>query len=169
MAMENDDTLIELASIVSNGNEQVIRDVTMLVRVPEVFVEAHKEWYESTFADSVDDDNADIIDVFTSWLVEAHVGAIVGWNAKPQTIVGQLSELEDTLSYPLHIDDIEFTGNEKTGEFLDLLGNYLEDKKFGLYRLDIDADSFLLLVVRDEDEDDFSRDVANLGLEGHMH
>jgi len=169
MAMENDDTLIELASIVSNGNEQVIRDVTMLVRVPEVFVEAHKDWYESLFAESADDDNAEIVDVFTSWLVEAHVGASVEWDAKPSAIAGKLSELEATLGYPLGIDNLDFTGNEQTGEFLDMVGNYLELKKFGLYRMDIDADSFLLLIVRDEDEDDFMRYMAELGLEGHRH
>jgi len=169
MATENDDTLIELATIVSNGNEHVVRDVTLLVRAPEAFVETHQDWYESLFADSADDDNADIVDVLTSWLVESHAGAWIDRHAQPRQIVAQLSEVEATLGCPLHIDELEFTGEEETEEFLDLIGTDLESKGFGLYRLDIDNDAFLLFIVRDEDEAVFTRDITELGLEGYMH
>jgi len=169
MAMENDDILIELATIASNGNEGVVRDVTLLVRQPEVFVEAYQEWYESVFADSADDDNADIVDVFISWLVKCHVGASIDVNAKPGDIVAHLWEMEAALGCSLHIDELEFTGDEKTEEFLDIVGTNLEAEGLGLYRMDADPDTFLLLVVRDENEDSFVRDMADLGLEGHMH
>jgi len=169
MAMKNDDILIELAAIVSNGNEGVVRDVTQLVRDPAGFVEAHKDWYESECADSADDDNADFTDVFTYWLVESHVGALIERDTEPGTIRRKLSEMETVLGYPLHISQLDFTGEEEIGELLDLIGTDLESEGFGLYRMDIDADSSLLLIVRDEDEDAFTRYMAELGLEGHRH
>ena len=169
MAMKNDDILIELAAIVSNGNEGVVRDVTQLVRDPAGFVEAHQDWYESEFADSADDDNADFTDVFTYWLVESHVGALISRDTEPGTIRKKLSEMETTLGYPLYISQLDFTGEEEIDELLDLIGTDLESEGFGLYRMDIDADSSLLLIVRDEDEDAFTRDIAELGIEGHRH
>jgi len=168
MGMEND-ALIELADIVSNGNDQVVSDITLLVRDPATFVEAHNRWYESTFAGSVDDDNADIVDVFTSWLVESHIGAYIDRNAKPAAILSKLSGIEATLGLSLHLTELTFTGDEETTELLDLVGTDLESEGCGLYRLDVDADGFLLFIVRDEVEDRFMSDVANLGFEGHMH
>ena len=169
MATENDDILIELAAIVSNGNEDVVRDVTQLVRDPAGFVDAHKDWYESQFADSADDDNADFTDVFTYWLVEAHAGALISRDTVPGTIRRKLSEMETTLGYPLHISQLDFTGEEDITELLDLIGTDLESEGFGLYRMDIDADSSLLLIVRDQDEETFTRYMAELGIEGRRH
>jgi len=166
--MENDDILIELADIVSNGDERVVRDVTLLVRQPEVFVEAYQDWYESQFADS-DDDNADIVDVFTSWLVELRIGASIDVNAAPKDIIEKLTQMQDTLGYSLGIENLSFTGDERTTDFLDLVGTHLESTGFGLYRMDVEPDNYLLFIVRDEAEDDFMRDVASLGLDGHMH
>ena len=169
MAMENDDILIELAAIVSNGNDNVVRDVTGLVRDPAGFVEAHKDWYESEFADLADDDNADFTDVFTYWLVESHVGALISRDTEPGTLRRKLSEMEMTLGYPLHVSQLDFTGEEEIDELLDLIGTELESEGFGLYRMDIDADSSLLLIVRDKDEDTFTPYMAELGLQGHRH
>lgn len=148
--------LVEMASIISRHNKDVIADFSELVQDDDAFCEKHMEWCEEML-DCVDpqDRHTRLLVIFAYWLTgydtDFKYGAYIDWKEEPEEITGNLQKALDNLEYPTNIEEITFGENEDTFESLKIINSHLRKQGYTLVILDTNSDCYHLFVTMQED------------------
>ncbi len=147
---KGNENIIELATIISNNDSQVIEDITLLVTDYQGFLGKYKKWCE-TMCMSYDYNNDTIKEALTFWLcgyeTEYNYGAYIDWKAETEDILHFLKLAIEKLGYPLELDNIKFTGEEDTAQALQLINENFMRSGYTLFNLDLGSDSYNLFIT----------------------
>jgi len=160
--------LPEMADIISNGNQQVISDIALLVHNWATFIFEHPDWCGEMGYTNDDfglHEHDTVRDVFADWLCgydavddksknpALQFGASIDWKQKTDDIIWALKEAGKNLGYTLELDKIIFSGDEFTDKALNVIGDYLLGKGYMLIDLDTESDSYHLFIIQGKDYD----------------
>ncbi|MDR2528085.1 MAG: hypothetical protein LBD04_03570 [Synergistaceae bacterium] len=167
----NWDSLIEMAGILTNGDQKAMGEIAQLVR--GVFAAEHREWCEEMDVMDGNDPHEQTRDIFAYWLTgylalddedknkdknpSAEFGAYIDWKEMTEEVVAQLTAADKQLGYSLDFEKIAFSGEEFTDQALNVIGNYLLSKGFALLSLNTNSDCYHLFVIQDKDRDRLTR------------
>jgi hypothetical protein len=156
--------LPEMARLLTNGNEQAVSEMTLLVQDDgSAFIAAHREWCEGMEYDAAAWRQHELLrDIFAYWLcgykaTEAteqnpkSFGDYIDWKEDTEDIIWGLEQAEQNLGYSLELGKIVFTGEEFTDEALLIIGNHLQARGYTLVSLDSDSDCYHLFLVPSAD------------------
>lgn len=142
--------LIEMAHILTGGNQYAVADIAELVNDCDAFYEAHREWCDEMLEDiSVKHDR--MLLVFAYWLVgydtDRKFGGYIDWKEATEDILWHLEQAIANLGYPLDTSQIQFTGEEFTDKALQMIHNAFLAQCYELVGLDIGGDCYHLFIV----------------------
>ena len=161
--------LPEMAEILTNGNEQAVRDIALLAQSHgEAFIVTHPEWCEAMEYDADSFNNypeETIRDAFAYWLCgyeatdkkeenpAAQFGGYIDWKEETESIIWSLENAAKNLGYGLELDTITFTGHEFTDKALNAISRHLAGRGYVLLSLDTQSDCYHLFVIQNKNLD----------------
>jgi hypothetical protein len=158
--------LLELAQILTSGNERAASEMGLLAESVGAFVAARRDWcaemdYGDFGADAAERQEETLL-IFAYWLAgyqatgspakdPPQFGAYIDWKEETGDIIGLLTAADKNLGYGLELDQIKFDGAESTGKALSMIDGFLSAKGLALCTLDTQSDCCHLFVLRGED------------------
>ena len=159
--------IVEIARILTNGNEDVIRDFTLLAQDHEAFAAKYADWCDDMLEDRRERDEA-MLYVTAYWLVGHDTaykfGGYIDWKEETEEIMAHLAEAIGNLGYPLDMEKVAFSGEEFTNEALAVIDESFRDAGYTLASLDIGGDCYHLFIVPLADFDRLAHLGAGLDL-----
>ncbi|MCL1992538.1 MAG: ankyrin repeat domain-containing protein [Spirochaetes bacterium] len=146
--------LLELAHILTNGNQKVIAELESLANNSEPATFA----YWMTGYNLLDDELSDFAE-------SNCFGAYIDWKEEGEEIVFGLQIAEKNLNYSLGLEKIEFPDDECGEDALSVISKNLSAKGFALLYLDIDGDCYHLFVIPKKDEERLMELAADVGFD----
>lgn len=148
--------IIEIAAIISGGDEQVTRDFTELIRDRKSFLEKHGDWCNELMEDiEPQREHHFLLMVLAFWLTgydtNFKYGAYIDWKEETDEIVDSLSEVIRNLSYPVSPKEINFTYEEDTWEVLKMINAHFQKKGYVLCCLNTHSDCYHLFITTEKD------------------
>ena len=150
------ESLIELAGILTHGDERAVAEITRLVQDFEGFAAEHREWCEAVQSEG--GRHTRTLLFFAYWLAGVDVlddpdknppavfGAYIDWKEAADEILLWLEEAAGNLQYALDFD-IPFSGEESTDAALKKIRDHLLSQGFTLFTLDTGGDCHHLFIV----------------------
>lgn len=154
-------SLSEITSILTNGDAQAVKDMTLLAKDSMAFIEQYKVWCDYILTDITDRHSVTLVTTaywLTGYDVEGCVppcryGGYIDWKEETDDILWNLEEPIQNLGYSISLDEISFTNQECTDEALQIINDFFAIKGYVLVALDTDSDCYHLFIVKTEDFD----------------
>lgn len=139
--------IIEIASIISNNDPQVIEDVTLLATDIKLFIDKYSGWCRERYIQDKGDIVIALIALLTGDDTEYTYGHYCDWREDLWSILDGLEIAIEKLGYPLTLNDIEFADEESTSEALEKINEHFMKSGYTLFDLYMGSDSYQLFIT----------------------
>ena len=155
---QNYSFIAEIARLISSDNTQLMEKIDQMLTNPEKYFEENAERYDERFLDIEEDDPDTLMWIgMVDELSEHGYLYSVDWKCEAQDFRWALSQLKSGSVIP----EIELDENSDVVKWGEIINNALSD--YCVCWVDIDSDSYELIIVTAENYDKISATAENNG------